>query len=424
MAKPTPAYRRHKARNRAVVTLSDAVTKRRQDYYLGPYGSPESYERYHALLAWWESTGRRLPDKPKQTKARPSQGPLMSRILADYWRHCQNYYVKPDGTPTSKQHDIKAALQTVRALYGQAPARDFGPLALREIRGAMANRNLARSTINGRVDHIRRMFKWAASHELIPASIPEALATVPGLREGEYGVRESEPVKPVPEHMINAALPYVSEQVASLIRLQLYTAARGGELVLMRPIDLDTSGQVWLYHPADHKGRHRNQQRTIFLGPAAKELLRPWLNAKARTDAYLFDPRESGSEAGRAALNPRYKEATYRKAVTRACDKAFPPPAHLQRQRVPAKGRKHQRWETDREYQRRLGEERWEALKQWRRDHRWHPHQLRHNAATYLRKEFGIEAARLILGHQSAGITEIYAEQDREKAKDIIRRIG
>jgi integrase len=60
----------------------------------------------------------------------------------------------------------------------------------------------------------------------------------------------------------------------------------------------------------------------------------------------------------------------------------------------------------------------------WRRLHRWHPHQLRHNAATHLRKEFGIEVARIILGHRSASMTEIYAELDDEKAKRVIQRIG
>jgi integrase len=32
---------------------------------------------------------------------------------------------------------------------------------------------------------------------------------------------------------------------------------------------------------------------------------------------------------------------------------------------------------------------------------------IRHNAATHLRKEFGIEVARIILGHRSASVTEI-----------------
>ncbi len=53
-----------------------------------------------------------------------------------------------------------------------------------------------------------------------------------------------------------------------------------------------------------------------------------------------------------------------------------------------------------------------------------HPHQLRHNAATELRKEFGLEAARVILGHRSAAITEVYAEMDRQKAIDAMMKVG
>ena len=63
-------------------------------------------------------------------------------------------------------------------------------------------------------------------------------------------------------------------------------------------------------------------------------------------------------------------------------------------------------------------------LKAWRKAHHWHPHQLRHNAATHLRKDFGIEAARLILGHRSVAVTEIYAELDHQKAADIIAKVG
>ncbi|MBI1901755.1 MAG: site-specific integrase [Planctomycetia bacterium] len=54
----------------------------------------------------------------------------------------------------------------------------------------------------------------------------------------------------------------------------------------------------------------------------------------------------------------------------------------------------------------------------------WHPHQLRHNAATSLRREFGIEVARIILGHATAFTTEIYAEADREAARAAIGKVG
>lgn len=54
----------------------------------------------------------------------------------------------------------------------------------------------------------------------------------------------------------------------------------------------------------------------------------------------------------------------------------------------------------------------------------WHPHQLRHNAATWLRKEFGLDVARVVLGHRSPAITEQYAELDFGKARDVMSRVG
>ena len=38
----TPAYRKRSGYDQAIVTLTDAVTKRRRDYWLGEYGSPAS----------------------------------------------------------------------------------------------------------------------------------------------------------------------------------------------------------------------------------------------------------------------------------------------------------------------------------------------------------------------------------------------
>ena len=82
------------------------------------------------------------------------------------------------------------------------------------------------------------------------------------------------------------------------------------------------------------------------------------------------------------------------------------------------------RRETVEEWRQRLGEEQWAELRRWRRQHRWSPNQLRHNAATYLRKQFGIEAARVLLGHSSAAVTEVYAELDLAKAAEIRAQVG
>ena len=60
----------------------------------------------------------------------------------------------------------------------------------------------------------------------------------------------------------------------------------------------------------------------------------------------------------------------------------------------------------------------------WYKRHVWHPHQLRHNAATRLRKEYGLEAAQVILGHKTLAITEIYAEKNVEAAQRIMAAVG
>jgi site-specific recombinase XerC len=121
----------------------------------------------------------------------------------------------------------------------------------------------------------------------------------------------------------------------------------------------------------------------------------------------------------RRKLSERYTPGSYLRAIYYACDQAFPPPPPLARI-VNKQGKR----ESDRVRCQRLTKAQLKELHQWQSDHRWHPNQLRHNAATYLRKEFGIEAARVVLGHRSAGVTEIYAELDQEKAMDIIAKVG
>lgn len=166
-------------------------------------------------------------------------------------------------------------------------ARDFGPLGLRAVRDEMVRAGLARSSVNGRVNRIRRAFRWAASVEMIPVSVVQALGTVTGLQEG-------------------------------------------------------------------------------------------------RTDA----------------------RASYRNAIMRACDRAFPHPVIRK-----ARGK-------------RLADDLKAGLDAWRKAHRWQPNQLRHAAATAVRARFGLEATQVVLGHAKADVTQVYAERDLAKAREVMREIG
>lgn len=109
-----------------------------------------------------------------------------------------------------------------------------------------------------------------------------------------------------------------------------------------------------------------------------------------------------------------YDETSYRNAVYRACDKAFPPPPPLARRPD----------ETIRQWKKRHTPAEREALARWRSEHHWHPNRLRHTAATLIRQEHGIETARVILGHSKLTTTEIYAEADRAKAAEVMAKIG
>ena len=67
----------------------------------------------------------------------------------------------------------------------------------------------------------------------------------------------------------------------------------------------------------------------------------------------------------------------------------------------------------------------WRAeLRKWQSDNRWSPNQLRHSAATEIRRRYGLEAAATVLGHAKADVTQIYAERDYALAANVARQIG
>lgn len=54
----------------------------------------------------------------------------------------------------------------------------------------------------------------------------------------------------------------------------------------------------------------------------------------------------------------------------------------------------------------------------------WHPYQLRHVAGTRFRKEHGLEAAQVLLGHAKADVTQVYAERNIKLGIKAARKSG
>jgi len=401
----TPKYRHHKASDQALIELNG------HRHYLGAYGSPDSLRRYAELIAEWEAGGRQPLHKPADL--------TITELIARFWQHAEAYYRRGDGSPSSEVSCYRTALRPLRALYGDTLARDFGPRALLAVRQVMIGNRWCRSSINHQVGRLRRVFRWAVEQELIAESVLRSLQAVDGLRRGRSAARESKPVHGVPEPYIDAIEPHVARQVWAMVQLQLLTAARPGEVIIMRAIDLDTTGRIWLYSPAKHKTAHHGHRRTIYLGPRAQAIVEPFLSGPLGD--FLFSPAEAEAErraavhgrrqtpiergnrpgsnrARRPRRSPgrRYTVDSYRRAIHRGIEKAN----RAEAERAEEENRKP------------------------RLIPKWSPHQLRHTAATALRKEFGIETARVILGHRSAAMTEVYAELDHAKAVEVIARIG
>jgi len=137
--KTVPSYRLHKPSGRAVVTIAG------QDCYLGAHGSCESREAYDRLVAEWLASGR-ASAASRPADARSSSGGIsIVEVVAAFWRHAQLYYRRPDGTPTKEAKNFRDALRPLKRLYGDLPAAQFGPVALRAVREEMVRRGWCRN---------------------------------------------------------------------------------------------------------------------------------------------------------------------------------------------------------------------------------------------------------------------------------------
>src|SRR5262249_52746436 len=150
--------------------------------------SPESKAEYARILAELATNqGRVLAKAPGA--ATPDV--TVNEVILAFWRHAEQHYRRPDGTPTGELDNLRDALRPLRELYGHTPGRDFNAASLEAIQAELIRRGgLCRTTINARVNRVRRVFKWAVRKQLVPVEVVQGLATVPGLQRGRTAAAE------------------------------------------------------------------------------------------------------------------------------------------------------------------------------------------------------------------------------------------
>jgi integrase len=424
-----PSLVHHKPSDRARVRISG------RDHWLGKWGSPEARLAYDRLIAEYLANGRITPPQPPgapiAVDVRPSKPgaeihaghPIaeaaapttlsVAELTLMYLDYCRIYYRDPEGNQTSTYGN---ALQAARALrpFDDTAAATFGPKRLGMIRDAEAAAGRPRVGCNALIKSVRRLFQWAESQELVPRGTHNSLKTVEPLRKGRSIAPELPPVKPVADEVVDATLPFLPDTIADMIRFQRLTGARPGEVCGLRPMDVDRSGQDWVWRPPNHKNSWREADRVIMIGPRARKILERYLLRDAA--AYCFSPAEAERKRNRLRRLARRSPMT---------------PSQRARKPKP-NGRRRPRDHYDTVSYRHAIIRAVAALNAARKEkdpgstpvEDWSPNQLRHAAATEIRKRFGLEAAQVVLGHTSADITQVYAERNQALAAKVVRQIG
>ena len=215
---------------------------------------------------------------------------------------------------------------------------------------------------------------------IVPASVWHGLQAVSGLQAGRGKARESKEVEAVALEVVEATLAHLPEIYGDIIKVQLYSGARAGEVLKMRScdIDQDTVAEVCVYSPETHKNQWRGHKRKIVFGPRAKLILTKYLQP-GTPEACLFRPGMV-RPGGKIEHRQQYSVVDFDKAIGRACVKAGVP--------------------------------------------HWSSHQLRHLAAQLAEHEISIEGARAYLGHKTITLTTHYSGIDLKAAAEVARRIG
>lgn len=359
--KAIPTYRHHKPTNQARSTVDG------KDYWHGVWDSPESKRKYAEFL---DKHARGVLADPAPPPPMPfvSIDALCLKFVADQFKR----YVRADGKESAECDCYRGVIKILSGLFGQTPIDEFGPLRLRRCREAMVEAAWSRGYINKQVGRLRRIFRWGVSWELVPQVVADALKSVEGLRPGDSTAPELPAREAVPMEHIEIIKTRMRQRTKDLVDLLIYTGARPGELVSVRPCDIDMrkkrrkdgEPEIWVANLAKHKNAWRGQRRTLYFGPRSQLILRRYLGKGC-------NPKERIFPVSRHTLSL---------SIAAACE----------RHGIP----------------------------------RFTAHHLRHTAATLLRDELGIEYAQAMLGHKRVDQTASYSIKSEKKAITAAKKLG
>jgi integrase len=379
--------------------------------YLGKFGSPEAAQNYARCIAEWaiSSVG------PEQSS--PQIGTITVKSLAvaflDYIQ--QNI--------PSQYHTSRSAITGLLQLYSDIAVDSFTPKCLVAVQHQFTRhvdqngKRRCRGYCNTLVRHIRAIFRWGVSQELVSPLTADALKYVPPLREGRTEAPETEPRTDVPDEIVDATLPQLLPTVAAMVQVQRLATMRPNEVCRMKVGDIDMSRKdgIWLYNLPKHKGTWRGHKKIVPLGKPEQTLILPYLEGKKPGQA-VFSPKT-------AMLEKKIKDAKRRRT------KVPPSQILLAEERAANPKRGLQEHYSSRSYARSIERAIAAANKKLPKDQQiphWTPYQLRHAGITELIAEHDgdRDIARAVAGQKSINITQGYNHADLRIAIEQAKKRG
>lgn len=159
-------------------------------------------------------------------------------------------------------------IQKVLDLYADLPVEQFSAMSFRCVRDCLIKYSRkpqrrvptksgeyyidlepwSRNYINKLMNHLKMIFSWGISYDLVP---PDVLAKIRSVRalsrdEAPEWMEDTEPVGAVPDSVVVRTLPYMQPIIADMVKIQRAACMRPCELCNLKVEDLDCSDpEVW-----------------------------------------------------------------------------------------------------------------------------------------------------------------------------------
>ena len=349
-----------------------------------------------------EAAARYWEEHTRQAVRHEPRGASVSELCAMWAAHCREYY------PASSAPNAVLDVRLFRDLYGGAAVAELTHTDMLKFRDALIRSGISRRTVNGRLWRVKFMLGWALDEGIVTAAVKAELTQVKAVKRGRTSAPERRPVRPVDDATVAATVEHMMPNTADMVRVHRLTGMRPCELCAMRWSMIDTTRTPWVYTvpPDANKNDWRGElgvPRVVCIGPKARAILERHRGggdvpfspvramseyieaARARRKTPLYGKKKGSEPHVPRDLGEQWNTRAYTHTIHAACRRAG----------IPV----------------------------------WGANRLRHTFATEVRRAFGLDAARAVLGHTEGCVTDVYtfdavADEMVERAAPAVEALG